>query len=185
MTQFEFLSVFISIVLALGVSDILSTWGEQIRFRSKVRHYWLHTAWGILLLLLMIQAWWGLWRFRDREDWTFFENVTLIVPYLLLALTVYVLTPRISSEPSDIKDYYYVNAPWIFGLGGGALVAFTINAKVNLGTGLLDPQNAIRAVGIMIMAGLAVSRRERVHAGAAALAAILLIAWISTTLLAL
>lgn len=56
MTHFEFLSVFVSSVLAFGVSDILSSWGEQIRFRKQIRHYWLHFVWPVLVLLVIIQA---------------------------------------------------------------------------------------------------------------------------------
>ena len=54
MTQFEFLAVIISIVIAFGISDILSSWGEQIRLRSSIRPYRLHLAWTVLLLLAMI-----------------------------------------------------------------------------------------------------------------------------------
>lgn len=82
MTQFEFLSVFISIVLAFGVSDILSSWGEQIHLRNEIRHYWLHSAWSGLLLIVMVQVWWSLWVLRDRVEWTFPDYLSLIAPYL-------------------------------------------------------------------------------------------------------
>ena len=86
MTQFEFTTVFISIVLAFGVSDILASWGEQIRLRKQIRIYWLHVAWSALLLVLMIQVWWSLWVLRDRTEWIFFEYLLLILPFLTLAL---------------------------------------------------------------------------------------------------
>ncbi len=112
MTQFEFLSVFISIVLAFGVSDILSSWGEQVRLRNEIRHYWLHIVWGFLVLIVMVQAWWGLWRLRDRTEWLFSDYLLLIAPYLLLSFIAYVLTPSIKEGKTDIKRYYYDNSRW-------------------------------------------------------------------------
>lgn len=182
MTQFEFLSVFISIVLALGVSDILSSWGQQVRFRQQVRHYWLHTIWCILVLLVMIQAWWSLWRFRDKTDWLFTDNLFLILPYLLLALIAYVSTPTISDGKGDVKRYYLDNAPWIFGFGAAYIVAVIINATVVLGTKLQDPTNIIRYSAIVLLAALAIWRNELFHKLAIAVAYILLAAWISFTL---
>ena len=96
MTQFEFLAVIISIVIAFGISDILSSWGEQIRLRSSIRPYRLHLAWTVLLLLAMILAWWSLWVLRSRPEWTFPGYLMLIIPYLTLALIAYVLTPELA-----------------------------------------------------------------------------------------
>lgn len=182
MTQFEFLSVFISIVLALGVSDILSSWGQQVRFRQQVRHYWLHTVWCILVLLVMIQAWWGLWRLREKTDWLFTDNLFLIMPYLLLALIAYVSTPTISDGKGDVKRYYFDNAPWIFGFGAAYIVALIINTKIVLGITLSDPTNIIRYAGTVLMVALATWRNELFHQLAIAVAYVLLAAWILLTL---
>ena len=185
MTQFEFLSVFISIVLALGVSDILSSWGQQVRFRHQVRHYWLHTIWGLLLLLLMIQAWWGLWRLRDRTDWLFTDNLLLILPFLLLAFLAYVFTPTISDGKGDVKRYYFDNAPWFFGLSAAYLLAVIINTNNALGTPFLDATNIIRVSGLLLMIVLAVWPNERFHKAAVGLAYVLLATWIGVTMFAI
>jgi uncharacterized membrane protein len=156
MTHFEFLSVFVSIVLAFGVSDILSSWGEQIRMRKQIRHYWLHVVWTILALLLLIQAWWGLSQLQDRTDWLFTDNLILIFPNLILALIAFVLTPSVKDGDADIKRYYYDNSPWIFGLGAAYIVGVVINTKNALGTPFLDPRNAIRVSAMLLMIVLAV-----------------------------
>ena len=182
MSQFEFLSVFISIVLALGVSDILSSWGQQVRFRKQVRHYWLHVVWGILILLVMIQAWWGLWRLRERTDWIFTDNLILILPFLLLALIAYIYTPTISEGKGDVKRYYYDNAPWIFGFGAAYVVAVIINTNNALGTPFLDPTNSIRVTGMLLMISLAISKNEMFHKAAVFVAYVLLAAWIVFTM---
>ena len=114
MTQFEFVLVFISIVVAFGVSDILSSWGEQVRLRRQIRHYALHTAWSGLLLIVMMQVWWSLWVLRVRTEWNFVEYMVLMIPYLTLALIAYILTPKFEDSDRDIKRYYFNNSPWLF-----------------------------------------------------------------------
>lgn len=185
MTQFEFILVFISIVLALGVSDVLSNWGDQIRFREQVHHYWLHTHWGILYLLVAIQAWWGLWRFRERTEWTFFDNLLLIWPYLMLALVAYVLAPSISNGQNDIKHYYYKNTPWIFGFSAVYVASVIINTKNALGMPFLDPTNIIRVLAIILMIAVAAWKNELFHKTAVAFTYVLMAAWIVLTLVAL
>jgi len=185
MTQFEFLTVFISIVLALGVSGVLSGWGDQVRFRDDVRHYPVHTAWGGLYLLVAIQAWWGLWRVNERTDWTFFDNLLFLLPFLLLALLAYVLTPSIAGGQKDMRDYYFRNAPWIFGISAAYLVVQVFNTRNVLGVPLLDPTNGIRFSAVILMVVLATWRNEIFHKVATAIAYVLLIAWIMTTFFAL
>ncbi len=185
MTQFEFITVFVSILLALGVSDVLNSWGDQIRLRDKVTHYWLHTVWGILYLLMTIQAWWGMWRLRHKTDWTFLDNLIQLFPYMLLALIAYVLTPRLTDGQTDIREYYYKNAPWVFGLGAVFLFGLMINTRNALDTPLFDVSNLIRAVAILLLIALATWRNEMFHKVAVITAYALLGTYISVTLIIL
>ena len=93
MTQFEFVLVFVSIVVAFAASDILASCGEQIRLRRITRLYALPTEWSALLLFVMIQVWWSLWKLSDRTGGTFPEYLALVVPFLTLVMMAYILTP--------------------------------------------------------------------------------------------
>lgn len=181
MTHFEFLSVFISIVLALGVSGVLSGWGDQIRFRDEVEHYPLHTAWGVLYLLVAVQAWWGLWRVNERTDWTFADNLLFLLPFLLLALLAYVLTPSIPGGQRDIRHYYFRNAPWVFGIAAAYLAVQIFNTSNVVGIPLLDPTNGIRVAAIALMIVLATWKNKLFHKLSVVFAYLLLAAWITTT----
>ena len=181
MTHFEFIAVFISILLALGVSDVLNNWGDQIRRRDEIDHYWLHTAWGGLYLLAAIQAWWGLWRLRDRTEWTFGDNLILILPYMVLALVAYVLTPSSSGSQKDIREYYWRNSPWFFGLCATFLAALMINTRNIMDTPTFHYTNYIRTAGIALMIALAVSRNEKFHKAAVLIAFLLLTLYIART----
>ena len=179
MTQFEFVSVFIAIVVAFGVSDILSSWGEQVRLRHRIRHYALHLAWSVLLLIVMMQVWWSLWLYRERTEWTFLEYVTLMVPFLTLALIAYILTPKLEDREQDIKRYYFDNSRWIFSLGAFYLASWMVFSYAVLGNPIDEPGSLSRITGLLLMLALAVWKNERFHVGAVVFAYFLLIAWVA------
>ena len=181
MNQFEFVIVFVSIVVAFAVSDVLAGWGEQIRLRREVRHYPLHTVWAVLLLFVMMQGWWSLWELSERAAWTFPQYVALVIPYLTLALMAYVVTPELSDN-TDIKKHYFDDSRWFFSLGAFYLSSWAFFSYVVLGNPLNEPGSFYRAAGILLMLVLAFWSNERVHAIVAAFAYLLMAAWVAAVI---
>ena len=64
MSDFEYASVVVSIVLALGIADILRFLGDTVREPGACRVYWVHFLWILVLLSLHIEFWWRMWNFR-------------------------------------------------------------------------------------------------------------------------
>ncbi len=55
MTQtFEYLVGIHAIVLGLATAYLLTTLADTIKYRATISHYWVHTAWCVLLQLLLI-----------------------------------------------------------------------------------------------------------------------------------
>ena len=185
MTQFEFLTVFVSIVLAFGVSDILSSWGEQIRLRKQVRVYWLHFAWSALLLTLMIQVWWSLWILRERTEWTFIEYLVLIVPFLTVSLIAYLMTPSLQDDDRDIKKHYWDNSRWMFSLAAVYMFSATSFRFFIVGDEILRLRNTIQFGAFTLVAALAVWKNEKFHAVAAIIASALLVSWVGVSMFSL
>ncbi len=178
MTQFEFVLVFISLVVAFAVSDILENWGEQIRVRRRVQPYLLHTAWSALLLFVMMQAWWSLWDLNEQPEWTFPQYLTLAVPFLILALMAYILTPNFDDPDEDVKQHYFDTSRWFFALGAVYLGAWAFYSYVIIGTPIDEAGSTYRFAGIALTLFLAAWRNERVHMVAVALAYVLMAAWL-------
>ena len=185
MTQFEFLTVFISIVLAFGASDIISSWGEQIRLRKQVRVYWLHVAWSALLAVLMIQVWWSLWVLRERTEWTFIEYLLMIVPFLTLSLIAYLMTPSLKDDDTDIRQHYWDNSRWMFSLAAVYMFFAMIFSFAIVGDELLELRNTIRVGALALMAALAVWKNEKFHTVSAVVACGLLVSWIGVSMFTL
>jgi hypothetical protein len=58
MDPFSYLSVLISIILALGMTRVLAGVGEMLQARSRRRLYWVHAVWVVNLFLYLVVAWW-------------------------------------------------------------------------------------------------------------------------------
>src|SRR3954468_4656556 len=69
---FEYLSVLISIILALGMTRVLGGVGEMLQARSRHRIYWVHIIWIVNLFLYLVIAWWIFYRWRDQQPWNFY-----------------------------------------------------------------------------------------------------------------
>jgi hypothetical protein len=78
MSAFEYLSVLISIVLALGMTRVLAGIGEMLQARSRRRIYWVHVIWVANLFLYLVVAWWIFYRWRNEGPWTFFLFVFVL-----------------------------------------------------------------------------------------------------------
>lgn len=109
MTPFEYVTVLISIVIGLGLTQLLTGIAELIHHWQRIRLYWPHVIWVILAFFLHIQQWWELYALRDIVSWklpVFF--ITILYPVNLFILSR-ILFPVIgdSHVVVDLKEFYY------------------------------------------------------------------------------
>jgi hypothetical protein len=111
MPAFEYLSVLISIVLALGMTRVLGGVGEMLQARSHRRIYWVHAVWIVNLFLYLVIAWWIFYRWRNQQPWTFFLFVFVLISPTILYLASLLLFPRESEadNATNYKTHYYAN----------------------------------------------------------------------------
>jgi hypothetical protein len=90
MDEFSYLSVLISVILGLAVTQILKGFRKILLSRALIRIYWPVIAWAALLLLVCVQSWWAMFELRQYQPWTFaaFAVVLLqtILTYMLAGL---------------------------------------------------------------------------------------------------
>ncbi len=66
MNVFEFLLVIVSIVLGLGITELLA--GCVRILRDELAAGKLHALWMFVILQLQVQLAWGLWGLRSKAD---------------------------------------------------------------------------------------------------------------------
>ena len=175
MSRFEYLSVLISIVIALGITEVTISWGRLLQHRSRVRFSALQLFWSTFLLFLMVQFWWGFWDYRTVDDWSLASLLILVAEVIALVLCAIVLSPgRVISGDIDLKDLYYENARPFFLLAAVFLALSTVGNTFVLGLPFGHTENLIRLVGIGLATFVASSTDRRVHTGFPILAVVLL-----------
>src|SRR5437870_88174 len=111
MGAFEYLSVLISIILALGMTRVLAGVGEMLQARSRRRIYWVHAVWIVNLFLYLVIAWWIFYRWRNQPQWTFLLFVFVLISPTILYLASLILFPPESAldKSIDYKTHFYAN----------------------------------------------------------------------------
>ena len=116
MDEWGFLSVIVSIILGLSITQLLQGISEVINERDRVRFYWPAVGWGGLLLLVDIQAWWAMFEYRDRHAWTFLQFATVLAEVILLYLLAALALPSFQgTEEVDLRANFFKHKAWFFG----------------------------------------------------------------------
>ncbi len=180
MGLFEFLMVLISVVIGLGLTEILGGAANLLRARETVRFHWIHVLFQVGIFFALLQQWWESWGLHGLGEITFGAVLTLLAPPIFLFLIAHLLYPS-RSEDSDLKAYYYRQAPLLWGLVVVGTLEGTFLRPLILGDPVFHPSNLSGIPMVAICVALAASKNPRVHS---VLAPIILVLLILDTLLA-
>ena len=114
-SPFEYVTVLISIVLSLGITQILTSLTLLVKKRTKVISYWPHSLWVLFILFLHIQEWWVMYSLRTFEPWRLPVFLFIMLyPIALFVLAKLLFPNKIKGKLIDLKAFYYENYPLIF-----------------------------------------------------------------------
>ncbi len=176
MDAFDYLSVLISIILGLGITQILSGLGRLLNVRARVRWYGPAVAWAALLLLIHVQTWWAMFGLRTQATWSFGAFlIVLSLPIFLYLMAALALPDAGGEAPIDLKANYYAHARWFFGLALLVVLASLLRPVVLGHAFRLDADHLIQLVFFAGCAGALLTRRPRYHEWLAGVCAVLLV----------
>ncbi len=165
MTQFEFISVAVSIVLALSAARLLNAVTHLL---TPGRRYWVHALWAASLLAIHLGFWWAIWIYREVDPWTFRGFASVMLTPALLYLTVSTL---VSDSPAAIESWrthFYARHRIFFSLYVAVLLSVPLRQFAVLGEASLPL--APEASGPLLLGPLLiplagiVTTNERIHA---------------------
>ncbi len=134
MDQFSYLSVLLSIILGLAITQVLQGFRGILLARTRVRMYWPVLLWAIGLLAMCVQGWWANFGLREVVDWTFAQfAVVLLQMVFTYMLTALVLPDFFGDQSVDLRQHYYAHAHWFFGLFIALLITSLAKDLVNSG----------------------------------------------------
>ena len=159
MHSFDYLSIFVSIIIALGVSHLLSSAAGLILLRDRVRLHGPTLVWMEVLFLVQVLIWWGSFNRRDVDDWTFFGFLFYLLMPIIASMLGFILLP--SPQPdTDLEREYCRNRRWFFGLFVAIQAVSLIEDSFRSRVGF-DLNLGLRvAILAMLGAGLAIGSRR-------------------------
>lgn len=134
MGQFEYLSVLVSIVIGLAITQLLSGAARLIQLRHRVRPHATTLCWMATLFVIDTQIWWAAFDRRETVHWNFFAFLMFLAMPVLAFLASYLVLPELGDEDSpDLAASFDRNRPWFFGCLGAVAVASLLEETVREG----------------------------------------------------
>ena len=175
MEGFSYLSVMVSMVLGLGLSQLFGGIGNLVQVRRRVKLYWLHSLWVLLLIVLHVHMWWSFWALSGVEDWTYVIFVYVLIGPGALVIASHISIPELIDSRIDNERYYFDTSPLFFGI---LTLAATWAMFLDPITGLRPffvPFRILQAIGVVTFASCSASKNRRLHAVAIGLIVALLV----------
>jgi hypothetical protein len=164
MDAFSYLSVLLSIVLGLAVTQLLSGFAALVHARRRVAMYWPVPVQMAATLLITVQVWWAMFGLRESQHWTFAGFLVVFAQSIAVYLMAAFITPEMDGDGGiDLREAYFREARWFF---GSILVALAISLAKNVVlAGTL--QHGVDLAGHAAFAAVALtgllSRNDAVH----------------------
>ena len=108
MTEFELLAIPLSLILGLGITNILSDVSDAIRDRERVPLHWLPFSWAFLIFFFQVQYFFVLWDFHETGmAWTWPNFGPALFNCVILYLSAGLILPgrRNSDSASLLADF--------------------------------------------------------------------------------
>ncbi len=117
-SPFEYVTVLISIILGLGITQVLTGIADLIHQSNRVKLYWPHVLWVIVILILHIQDWWATYDLRSEASWSLgIFLFVMIYPIILFILARLLFPFGLQEGTVDLRTFYFENHRKIFLFG--------------------------------------------------------------------
>ena len=158
MTQFEFVSAAVTIVLALGIARLLE--GMSDSFDPK-RRYGLHLLWVINKLIHSTVLLWVIWTAHGLPEQSFFQFLGMLATPSIFYLQVHALMTRTPENVLDWREHFWKIRRWFFAANG--IQVLVSSCLILMSSSLLEPRY-IPVAGVFLFSIVGYfSSNERVH----------------------
>jgi hypothetical protein len=150
MDAFEYISILTSIIIGLGMAQLLLGVSRIIQHPDETRPDWVHVSWVITRFMYWVFWWWWGFNLNEIEIWTFGAYLLVVLYAFLVFLMCALLSPVNFSGYDGFEEYYYAKRAWIFG-------TFLVIQFVDSGVALTKGTDYFLALGVTYYAGQSVS----------------------------
>ena len=106
MSSFEFIAALMSIIIGLGVTNLLAGVGRAFYRRKENPLDEVHIVFTVATLLLLMVQWWVTFKWNTEITWSFDRFLVLIVWTIsLYMLTVFLYPPDLSEAEEHLQRF--------------------------------------------------------------------------------
>ena len=161
----------VSVIVGLGLTDLLGNLTRLVRARREVRWYPLPLLWAAVCIVLVVNLWWGIWLGTIGIAAPSSAGVFLL--YLIVPVLLYLVCSAALPEPGpdgavDLRAAYYSGARYFAALLLAYIAATMLQAYLASGFPSWSDAAVWLRVGILaVLAPLLWVRRSWYHGFAA------------------
>jgi len=162
MDRFSFVMVLLSIIVGLGLKEILMSVAAWINNRETISGSWLLACTAALIIIALLQQWWEFWPLNQVESWNFPIILLMLGGPACLYIIAHLLFPT-NMENVDLEEHYFTHSREIWIVGIAANLFSTLFRPVGFGSTLFSWDNATSFGALMLFLILAISKNRIVH----------------------
>ncbi len=162
MDLFFFLMILLSIIIGLGISEILTGFARVLRTDRLHQLILPQGALTITIFLALLQVFWETWGLRVITPWTFPAMVLMLVVPTLLHLIAHLIYPT-DHEDINLGDHYYSKSRLIWSLVCLTVVVGTLFRPLAFDMPLLVVDNLSSIPTFLFSLLLAISNNKSLH----------------------
>lgn len=162
MALFEFLMVLLSIIVGLGLAEILTGFGRILREGRQRELSWVHSTLATAVFFGLLQTFWESWGLRDIEAWTFPAMLLMLASPILLLTIAHILFPT-ENRYANLDEYYFENPRLPWRLATLTVISGILFRPLAFGMPLFVPDNLSAIPTILICLLLATTSKRIVH----------------------
>lgn len=134
MDTFNFLSVLFSVIMGLALTEVLQGFRKLILARRRVVVFWPALIWAGLMVIIVAQAWWGMFGMRNFSQWNMAMYSAVVLQITLMYLSAGVVVPDAPKEGNvDMRLAYFANSRWFFGLMAATVASTFLKDLITIG----------------------------------------------------
>jgi len=103
MSLFEYIMVLTSILIALGLAELLNGIVRSLRSEFEEKIYIPQILWTVLAFVFLLLIWWSRWDLRDNIEWNFLQLLMSLAGPVL----IFIVSGLIYPHNKDSREYYY------------------------------------------------------------------------------
>jgi hypothetical protein len=162
MNLFEFLMILLSLIVGLGLAEILAGIARLLKRGGSRETSWTHGVATAAVFVALLQTFWESWGLRTIEVWSFPAMLLMLGSPICLYLMAHILFPE-QDEHASLDQYYFERARLIWPLAGLTVIVGTLFRPVAFGDPLWQVDHASGIPILVICVILTLTRNRIAH----------------------